>query len=94
MSKRQRLIRYARGPVTAAHLLDVLFPDVAPEHRDYILWEWTGFPYFWDTPDAIACLVSQLLNVRRALWGRSHSPLEGWERNPRALLAPPTRSER
>ncbi len=90
MTKRQRLIRYART-ATAGGVMQVLFPDIAQEHWEHIVWECTGYPCFWPTRDSIACFVAQLLNVRRAFDGKPHEPLDEFRRAP-LLLNPGTRS--
>jgi|SRR5687767_3030482 len=75
--RRQRLVRYAKARGTAiGDLLEVMFPDIPPDSREYLLWEFTGWPGFFRTRDAVSCLVAQLLNVRRALNYQPHQRLE------------------
>ena len=36
------------------------FPNAGDDEVDFILWEQTGFPCFWETEDTEACLRKQL----------------------------------
>lgn len=47
------------------------FPDANEEQVEFILWEKTGFPSFWDIPKdgntAEECLRKQLLDFKESL---------------------------
>jgi len=36
-------------------------PKIGDEFVDFILWEKTGFPCFWETEDVEACLRKQII---------------------------------
>ena len=45
---------------TLGDIVREYFPDADNDTINYILWEKTGFPCFWETDDAEACLRKQL----------------------------------
>jgi len=49
-------------------LVREVFPDATDEQADYILWEHTGFPGFWNIPNEgntpEECCRQQLYNLR------------------------------
>ena len=46
--------------LTFSELVREYFPNATQDEVDYILWEYTGFPCFWETNDTEACLRKQL----------------------------------
>ncbi len=58
--------------LTFGEVVREYFPDASDDDVDYILWEKTGYPSFWETDDTEACLRKQLqefkekVNKRRA----------------------------
>jgi hypothetical protein len=57
--------------MTWTELVREYFPDVSDKEADYILWNHTGFPSFWniphdgDTPEA--CCRKQLVKLKEHL---------------------------
>ena len=43
------------------------FPDASNDEIDFILWETTGYPSFWETDDVEACLRKQLREFKASL---------------------------
>lgn len=43
------------------------FPGATDGQVDFILWEKTGFPSFWETDDTEACLRKQLQGFRESV---------------------------
>lgn len=40
-----------KGGKTWVELVREVFPDATDDEADYILWEHTGFPSFWNIPE-------------------------------------------
>jgi len=55
--------------MTYAEVVREYFPDASDEGVNFILWEWTGFPGFWNIPrdgETIeACLRKQLRDFQK-----------------------------
>lgn len=43
------------------------FPDANNDEVDFILWEKTGYPCFWETDDVEACLRKQLQEFKEVI---------------------------
>lgn len=45
---------------TFAAVVREYFPDATEDFIEFVLWEKTGYPCFWDTDDTEVCLRKQL----------------------------------
>ena len=52
-------------------LAKIVFPDATDEFLNFVLWEKTGFPQFWNIPQdgktPRECCLKQLLSFKREL---------------------------
>jgi hypothetical protein len=58
--------------MTVQELLAEELPDLPEDARDYVLWNYTGWPEFWNIPEDGAtpeeCLRKQLRDYRERVW--------------------------